>query len=464
MTITVKKMEHSKSAQNIKFLITGLCLAVGLIYFLSNPKPQNHYDYTYRVADNVLRGAVAFKEQPPSWLNEFVPFEGNWYSVFPLGGVVTMMPFALLKVFGLIKDMPAAYISALTASLICLFLLLIARCYEYDWDKRILLALSILFGTWMWANETMAGAWQLALGFAMLGELGAIYFTVYDRKPLLAGLFFAMAFGNRTENLLTAPIFMFLLFRDVRCQVSDVSSELSEGEPQNAAKKKKHKRKAKAFTAKQNDQSIFDVLKSEISNFKSQITNPESGILKNLALFCAVPFVLGVLTLIYNYIRFHSFTDFGYARIPGVLDEPWYNHGIFSLYYIPGQAWEMLWRPWETKKAFPYLVPNGFSSSILWSSPFLLFILRFGGRDKILKYASWLAIFVLTFLLWIHGNSGGWQFGYRYAMVLLPWIFVILLESSPKKITPLEWAAYVFSFAINAFAVYLFHWSEYVKP
>jgi hypothetical protein len=57
----------------------------------------------------------------------------------------------------------------------------------------------------------MASAWQLALGFAMVGELGAIYFTVFNRRPLLAGAFFALAFGNRTEVLLTAPIFMFLL-------------------------------------------------------------------------------------------------------------------------------------------------------------------------------------------------------------------------------------------------------------
>lgn len=447
----------SKSAQNIKILIVGLCLAAGLVYFFSNPKPQNHYDYTFRVADNILRGSVAFKEKPPSWLNEFVPFEGNYYSVFPLGSVVTMMPFALLKVLGAIRDMPAAFISALTASLICLFLLLIASRYEYDWDKRILLALAVLFGTWMWVNETMAGAWQLALGFAMLGELGAIYFTVFDRKPLLAGFFFAMAFGNRTENLLTAPIFMFLLFYSPNSddEIADSSA--------NIAVKKKHKKKGNKET-KQSKQPIFQYLKSEILNVRSEIfRNPQSAI-RNLSLFCAVPFVLGVLTLIYNYIRFHSFTDFGYARIPGVLDEPWYNHGIFSLYYIPGQAVEMLWKPWETKKVFPYLVPNGFSSSILWSSPFLLFILRFGSRDRILKYLSWLAIFVLTFLLWIHGNSGGWQFGYRYAMVLLPWIFLILLENSPKKITPLEWAAYIFSFAVNAFAVYLFHWSEYVKP
>jgi len=112
---------------------------------------------------------------------------------------------------------------------------------------------------------------------------------------------------------------------------------------------------------------------------------------------------------------------------------------------------------------FPYLKPNPFSSSILWSSPFLLFALRFGSRDKVLKYAAWIAIVPMTILLWMHGNSGGWQFGYRYAMVLLPWLFVILLENSPKKITPLEWAAYIFSFAANLYATWLFHWSGLMK-
>ena len=135
-------------------------------------------------------------------------------------------------------------------------------------------------------------------------------------------------------------------------------------------------------------------------------------------------------------MRFHSFTDFGYARIPGVLDEPWYNHGIFSIWYIPGQAYEMLFKLWERKATFPYLVPNGFSASILWSSPFVLLVFRRGAREKILKYVAWLAIVLLTFVLWMHGNSGGWQFGYRYAMVILPWIFVILLENSPEEITP----------------------------
>ncbi len=68
-----------------------------------------------------------------------------------------------------------------------------------------------MFGTWLWTNLAMAGAWQVTLGFAMIGELGAIYFTVYKRKPILAGALFALAFGNWTGIVLIAPIFLYLL-------------------------------------------------------------------------------------------------------------------------------------------------------------------------------------------------------------------------------------------------------------
>ncbi len=442
-------MRKSRNNRNeaSKFLAAFL---VGLIYYISNPKPQHFYDYTFRVAENLLRGSVGFTEKQPSWLNEFVPFEGFYYSVFPLGSVASMLPFALLKVIGMITEMPAAFIAALTAGVACVFMLLISSRYEHSKQRRMLLTLAILFGTFTWTNLTMAGAWQLALGFAMVGELGAIYYTVYDRRPLLAGIFFALAFGNRTEVLLTAPILFYLLLRD--------DPYRRDAETQRIGSKN-----AKADRPDEDDEG-FDTTEKIVSRCLRVSAVQIHRNWKTLALFCSVPLVLGVLTLFYNYVRFHSFTDFGYARIPGVLGEPWYNHGIFSVWYIPRQAWEMLLRPWEWKDAFPYLMPNGFSSSILLSSPFLLFALRPGARDRVLKYLSWATVAVLTFLLWMHGNSGGWQFGYRYAMVLLPWFFVILLENSPKKITPLEWAAFIVSFAANVYATWLFHWTSYLKP
>jgi len=421
------KMKRSRNTPDWQsLLISGV---VGAIYYFSNPKPQNQFDYTFRVAANFLAGSIAFADKQPTWLNEFVPFDGSFYSVFPLGAVLSMIPFAFLKVVGLINAFPAGWIAALTAVVTCYFLLKIAAEYRISRVKRLLLTMAIMFGTFMWTNLVFAGAWQLALGFAMVGELGAIYFTAYRQSPLLAGLFFALGFGNRTEILLTAPIFMCLLLRDRKVRAKNLTEAL--------------------------DNFSRDSLTAERRGL---------NLVRKLASFSAIPFVLGIATLAYNYIRFHSMTDFGYARIPGVLQEPWYDHGIFSPYYIPRQMWEMLFKLWELKDLAPLPTPNGFSGSILISSPFLLLAFRFGSRDKLLKYLSWASVFVLTLLLWMHGNSGGWQFGYRYAMVLLPWIFVILLENSRKTVRPYEWLLYGLSFIANIYATWLFHWTQYIRP
>ena len=418
------------------------------VYYLSNPNPQSYYDYTFRVAANFLGGRIAFTEKPPSHLNEFVPFEGFYYSVFPLGSVVTMIPFAVIQAAGVITEMPAAIIAALSAGAICIFLFLIGQRYEVDRTRLIVMTLGVLLGTWTWTNLTIGGAWQLALGFAMLGELGAIYFTICDRRPLIAGLFFALAFGNRTEVLLTAPVFFYLLSRDAE------DGSRGEREQGRTGARDKGRKGARKKGRKQERESIS----------ASPFLAFSPTLLRRVGYFCIVPFILGVSTLVYNYLRFHSLSDFGYARIPGVLSEPWYNHGIFSYHYIPRQIWEMVLRPWETSARFPYLLPNGFSSSILWSSPFLLFAFRSGARDRTLKFVAWLAVLLLCVVLWMHGNSGGWQFGYRYAMVCLPWLFIIMLESSPKKLTTLEAVAYGFSFAANLYATWLFHWTSYMKP
>jgi len=390
-----------------------LSLAAAVIYFLSNPKPQNYYDYTLRVAGRLLSGSISLSEPPPPWLNEFVPYHGCYYSVFPLGAVLSMIPAAVLKAIGLINEMPGAWISAILAGAAAWFLLSIGEKYKAPRSRSILMTAAVLFGTWMWTNLAFAGAWQLALGFAVVGELGALYFTLFDRRPLIAGAFFALAFGNRTEILLTAPIFYYFLSRR---------------EP---TAKKAASIKQTAYVA--------------------------------LARFNAVPFVLGVATLAYNYARFGAFSDFGYARIPGVLQEPWYRYGIFSTKYIPDQAWQMLLKLWDVVDHFPYLLPDPFSSSILVSSPFLFLLLRMGAKDGGVKLAAWLSIIVMTFVLWMHGNAGGYQFSYRYAMVLLPWTYIILLESAPQKIAIPEWCIYIFSIVANIYATWLFHWTDLLK-
>lgn len=428
-----------------------LAAGVSLVYYFSNPNPSYFYDYTLRIAEALLHGRLGLIEAPPSWLNEMVPHGGLYYSVFPLGSVLTMLPVALLKAAGFIQLFPARAIASLVAGMTTLFFFLLSAKYHDTLTRRVLLTLFPVLGTLMWCNLAFAGAWQLALGWAALGQAAALYFTLIKRQPLLAGFFFALAFGNRTEVLLTTPIFMYLLTREAAPPFTKAPEQTS-SKPKHFVR---HRRKA---------------AHAGISRYLAWAVPLRTALHKivlerrAVALFVCFPFILGVLTLAYNYARFGSPADFGYARIPGILQEPWYQNGIFSLSAIPLNAEKMLFELWKRIDQYPYYVPTGFGGSIFLTSPLLFLLFRRGARDRGLKVASWVAIALLTFLLWCHGNPGGWQFSYRYAIVLFPWMFLILLESGDKKSSPLEVSLFAVSVLINLYATYLFLWTNYVKP
>jgi hypothetical protein len=177
--------------------------------------------------------------------------------------------------------------------------------------------------------------------------------------------------------------------------------------------------------------------------------------------FLTLPVTLALLTGAYNLARFHSMADFGYFHIPEVRDEPWYAHGLFSLHSIPWNVHTMLFEGFVDDPNFPFLSFPPFGCSIFLSSPLLFLLFRAGGRYRAI---SWIAIGIVTFVLWCHGNPGGWQFSYRYAMILLPWMFLLLTGNGPPKITVTEISLFAVSVAINGIAAWLFLWTDTIQP
>ena len=414
----MKRPPRSQNRSRTLSQLPPLAIVAGvfLIYWFFNPAPMQHFDYTYRIAEALLHGRLGVYDAP-SWLNELVPAGNYYYSVFPLGSVLSMLPLALLKSARLIEVFPARFVAASLAAGSALFFFLLSAKQDISTRRRVMLAVFPVLATWAWCNLAYAGAWQLALGFALMSQAGALYFTLVDRRPLLAGFFFAIAFGNRTEVLLVAPLFIYLW-----CSLD-------------AAEKRRS-------------------LRSRLFAHRREI-----------AWFVSIPIVLGLATLAYNHARFGSIADFGYMRIPQVATEEYFKHGLFSVHSIPRNAKAMLFEGWNVVDRSPYLIPHGFGGSIFISCPLLLLLFRFRGvRNRSLIMVSWIAIVVLTLALWLHANPGGWQFSYRYGMILLPWMFLILLNNGKKQASKLEVALFLISVAINAYATYLFLWTDYVQP
>ena len=417
-------MAHERRDTTRQFWIAAaVSLSAALAFYFSTKATLHDLDYTSQIASALLRGELGLREKPPDWLNEMIPQGERYYSAFPLGAVLSMVPIALLQKAGLIDNFPGHVLAALIASLCVYFFFQLATAFGADHSshkstslvRRILLALFPIFGTWTWCNLGFGGAWQIALGLALMGQTAALYFSLVRPSPFVAGAFFALAFGNRTELLITLPLYLYFLCRQPN---------------------------------------------GTTLNWK----NFKRGSRENmpmLARFLSVPIILALLTAAYNFARFHSIFDFGYIHIPEVRDEPWYEHGLFSIDAIPWNMYTMLFQGFESISYFAYIQPNGFGCSIFLASPFLCLLFRQGGRYKVV---AWVAIALLTLVLWCHGNPGSWQFSYRYAMVLLPWMFLMLTGNGPAKITVSETFLFAVSVAINAMATWQFLWTDQIQP
>lgn len=404
----------------------AISLFAALAFYFSTNPTLHDLDYTFEIASALLRGDLGLREKPPEWLNEMIPYENKYYSAFPLGAVFSMVPVAVLERASLIHDFPAGILAALIAGACVYFFFQLAKAFGPDYSslqpkplaRRILLALFPVFGTWTWCNLGMGGAWQIALGLALLGETAALYFTLVRPSPFIAGAFFTLAFGNRTELLITAPFYLYLFWRR--------SNENTSGESRTARIKRR---------LRVNAPMVFD--------------------------FLTLPVTLALLTGAYNLARFHSIADFGYFHIPEVRDEPWYAHGLFSLHSIPWNINKMIFEGFREDPNFPFISFPPFGCSIFLTSPLLFLLFRTGGKYRIM---SWIAIGILTFVLWCHGNPGGWQFSYRYAMILLPWMFLLLTGNGPPKISVTEISLLTVSVTINGIATWLFLWTDKIQP
>jgi len=394
----------------------GLSLFAMLAFYFSTNATLHDMDYTSRIASALLRGELGLRETPPDWLNEMIPQGGRYYSAFPLGAVLSMVPVALLQKTALIHDFPGRALAAAIAGLCVHFFFNLSALEGGSLARRILLALFPIFGTWTWCNLGFGGAWQIALGLALLGQAAALYFTVARPSPLIAGAFFTLAFGNRTELLVTLPLYVYLLWRHSEGRSPVIWKNLNRALRENTPM---------------------------------------------LIRFLTLPATLALLTAAYNFARFHSIFDFGYIHIPGVREEPWYEHGLFSIHAIPWNIYTMLFQGFESIAYFPYIRPDAFGCSIILASPFLYLLFRQGGRYKV---AAWAAIALLTLVLWLHGNPGSWQFSYRYAMILIPWMFLLLAGNGPAKISVPELSLFAVSVAINAIATRQFLWTDQIHP
>src|SRR2546423_10231927 len=108
----------------------AVSLFAAIVFYFSTKATLHDLDYTSQIASALLHGHLGLQEKPPDWLNEMIPWEGKYYSAFPLGAVLSMLPVALLRETGLIQSFPGRALAALIAGLCVYFFFQLPKAFE----------------------------------------------------------------------------------------------------------------------------------------------------------------------------------------------------------------------------------------------------------------------------------------------------------------------------------------------
>ena len=184
--------------------------------------------------------------------------------------------------------------------------------------------------------------------------------------------------------------------------------------------------------------------------------------------------LLGSLTVIavgaagymwYNYIRFDNVFEFGHNYLPEFTSS---DAGQFSLRYFSNNFYNIMCRPIRFlpngKLEFPLY--NGFMFYIanpifiVWFLQILKNILK--NQLSIGRACICLSLIINLILLCMHKTFGGWQFGARYTLDLIPFSLLYILLSNRDKPTNYEIALCGFGLLFNAYGAALMRlsWSS----
>jgi len=349
-----------------------LAILSGLIYWATRPERVD-LDGFVPLADALLHGRLHIG--PEFGFLEHAPGpDGGGYMPYPPAPVLFVLPFVALFGPSFDQGIAAAIVGGLN---VILLWLVFRRLHVAPMSQRWLLVAFALGSVHWWAAGE-ATVWLFAHIVAVCFALAALALALDRRWPLLAGLLLGLGAASRVPVGLTIPLYAALFCRwPVRWP-----------------------------------------LQLSASSFRPLVP---------LAAGFAIPVVA---TMAYNVARFGSPAEFGYnlvlnAQGLSVLTESWYSEGINSLSYIPRNLNVMLFKTFDYVDTFPWFRPNWIGTSLVLTTPILLWLLRAHGRNRLLLY-GWLSVVTGLALVITHGGIGWTQFGYRRILDVAPILWPML--------------------------------------
>ncbi len=239
-------------------------------------------------------------------------------------------------------------------------------------DKKLMIWSGALvgLGSIIWFLSSVGSSWYLGQVTAAFFLTAAIYESLNKKRTLLVGMFLGAAYLSRIHVVLSFPIFLYLL-------------------------------------------------------------GGKDWFKKYFRIFLGfLPFLL--FNFLYNYLRFGVIWDKAYILIPGVLEEPWYQKGLFNFSNIPDHLKVMFASYPIFIKEFPYIRPSWGGLSIWITTPVFIYALFSNIKERVVQF-SWLSIILIGLVIFSHGTTGFTQFGYRFAVDFYPILTFLTIKSVARK-------------------------------
>ncbi len=301
-----------------------------------------------------------------------------------------ILSIPFVLVFG--KNFPQEYLAFLLGSGITILTMQLSLKIKNSLKLAIWSGLLVGFGTIIWFLSSVGSTWYLGQLSATFFLTAALLESLGKKRPWLVGLLIGTAYLSRVNIIVCLPIFIYLLR----------------------------------------------------NKFK---------IPKNIFLFV---FALGTFlatNALYNFLRFGVFWDKGYLLIPGVTTEPWYSKGLINPLYIPNNLKVAFTSLPIFLNKFPFIVPSLAGLAIWITTPAFIFSLANSIKDNLVR-VTWLSIFLVSLIIFMHGTTGFTQFGYRFAVDFYPFlIFLTIKGASKSNLKWYHWLILIISILVNLWGV-----------
>ena len=402
------------TARRHLLLFVGVAIVyvgVALSQILLHPPAVGGGSHFVLLADGWLHGHLYIVGTPPA-TSDFTNYHGHWYVAFPPLPAVLMLP--LVAIFhrsyqAVITLVFSVGMGVLNIWLMQQVLLRLVRKHLLGGTFGTMTWLLVCFalGTELFYATMKGSVWFVAHVVATTFLLLYICELLGKQRSWVAAILLGLASLSRSTTLLAFPFFLVWTLAQ-------------------------HRKKPLVL-------------------------------LQNWTTFGSVLGVFLVGMLLYNYARFGSPLDFGYNSmlVNPLVGDNLHGYGQFSTHFLATNVRFMLLEPPKLLATFPYVSFNPYGTSIFLTMPILFFVVL--GFRKFRGFASsLLAGCVLPIgAVLLYFNTGWYQFGYRFALDFLPFLFVLAAMGMPERSTWYVKTLIILSVLLNVWGYIVF---TYARP